>query len=331
MNAVFILLIILTLARLWIGLQLYLTARRSKRTNLYWLAGLFILAVYSIFTPTPDSPIGNYWFFHLGFVAGHFCLVMFIHTTFYRNRKSPVAVFLGLVGLAFIVDVYALAVNDLNLAGIISVISVINWTWHLVIAWSAYKTIAADPSVENWIKARYQLMIVYVPMMILISVQVVASSTDLSPFVPRSLLPIGLLIIIASIILQFLVWVMPEPFRLWLNREQKARPADEEQQPLSVLDVFGTAMTENTGLKSMACLYAIRTAVGKRIGSEDSDLIRAYINAMPYYEWDTIFQHAELRRILVNSGADYEAANKAIDNARRSLTEKQSLLTLSTR
>ena len=87
-------------------------------------------------------------------------------------------------------------------------------------------------------------------------------------------------------------------------------------------------MTQDTGLKNIACLYAIRTAVGKRIGSEDSDLIRAYINAMPYYEWDVIFQHAELRRILVNSGADYEAANKAIENARKSLTEKQSLLTL---
>src|SRR5262245_30413913 len=119
MNFIFILLVVLTVARLWIGVQLYLTARKSNLKNLYWLAAVFVLAAYSLFTPTTESPLANYGVFHLGFIAGHFCLAMFIHTTFYRDRKSPVWIVLGLVVLAFIVDIYALLVNDINLAGII--------------------------------------------------------------------------------------------------------------------------------------------------------------------------------------------------------------------
>jgi len=331
MNTTLILLIVLTVVRLWIALQLFLTARKSKLDNLYWLAGLFALAVYSLFTPISGSPLGSYWVFHLGFMAGHLCLAMFIHTTFYRGRKSPIAIVIGLIALAFFVDIYALSVNDLNLAGIISMVGLVNWMWHLVVTRSAYTTIAAESTVENWVKARYRLMIVYIIMIIFSSIQVVLSSTNLSSSVPSFFLPISILLIIGSIILQYLVWVMPESFRLWLNREQQARPTQEEQRPLSVLDVFGAAMTAGTSLKSMACLYAIRSTASKRIGSENSDVIQKYLSEMTYAEWEAILQHSELRRILINSGADEATVTKAIENARQALVEKQSLLTLGAR
>ena len=255
---------------------------------------------------------------------------MFIHSTFYRNRKSPIYFVLGLVLLAFFVDIYALLTNNLNLAGLVTAIGLVNWTWHFFVARSAYIQIANDESVENWVKARYRLMIVYIPMMMLITLQVIVSSTTFIPSMPRILVLAGLLIIIASLILQFLVWVMPEPFRLWLNRTQLARPAHEEQNPRSLLDVFGAAMTTETGLNSMTCLYAIRSTVSKKISSEDSTTIRHKIDTMTYAEWETILQHPELQRILINGGANQASATKAIENARQALVEKQSLLTLST-
>jgi hypothetical protein len=328
----FILLIVLTAARLWIALQLFLTARRSHLNNLYWLAGLFALAVYSIFTPTSDSPLASYPLFFMGYLAGHFCLAIFIHTTFHRDRQSPLYLVLGLLAVATIVTIYALFVmNDTNLAGIMSSVGLVNWAWHFIVARSAYLKIVNDPEVENWVKGRYRLMIVYIPMMILITAQVVASSTNISPYLPRILLPIGLLIIIASIILQFLVWVMPEPFRLWLNQtKQQVRPSKEPKTAPNAMDVFGNAMTHDTGLNTIACFYAIRSTVAKKIGTQDSDAVREYIHGMTYYEWDAIFQHTELNRILINGGADKNAAEKAIQNARQALVEKQSLLTLST-
>lgn len=331
-NVPFILIIILTAVRLWIALQLFLTARKTHLNNLYWLAGLFALALYSLFTPTGSSPLASYPLFLIGFLAGHFCLAMFIHTTFHRDRQSPLYLVLGLLVIATVITVYALFVmNDTNLAGIMSSVGLVNWVWHFVVARSAYLKIVDDPEVENWVKGRYRLMIVYIPMMILITLQVVVSTnTVLSPRLPGILLPIGLLILIASIILQFLVWAMPEPFRLWLNQtKQQVRPSKEPKTAPNALDVFGNAMTHDTGLKTIACFYAIRSTVAKKIGTQDSDAVRQYINTMTYHEWDAILQHAELNRILINGGADKNAADRAIQNARQALVEKQSLLTLS--
>lgn len=332
LNVSFILIIIVTVARLWIALQLFLTARKTHLNNLYWLAGLFALATYSLFTPTSQSPLASYPIFFIGFLAGHFCLAVFIHTTFHRDRPSPIYIVLGLLAIALVVTIYALFVtNDINLGGIMASVGLVNWVWHFIVARSAYLKIVDDPEVENWVKGRYRLMIVYIPMMLLITIQVVASSTVLSPYIPPIFLPIGLLIIITSIILQFLVWVMPERFRQWLNRTPKTRVRPEPQTAPSSLDVFGTAMTNDTGLNPIACFYAIRSTVAKKIGTQDSEAVRQYINTMTYHQWDAILQDAELSRILLNGGADKKTASRAIQNARQTLIEKQSLLTLSTR
>jgi hypothetical protein len=325
-----ILLGVLSIARLWIGVQLFLTARKSRLNNLYWLAAVFVLAVYSLFSPQlAGYPLANAWVFNMGFVAGQFCLAMFIHTTFYQGRKSPIAFMLGLFVLVLLATIYYVYVNDLRMATLVTGISLVNWIWHLIVAQSAYSAIAKDSSVEKWIKARYQLMMVYVVLITISTVfSVVASTTTL---IPQSLVPLSILLVIASIILQFLVWVMPEPFRLWLNRTQQARPAAIEQHPSSVMDVFGSAMTTDTGLNTIACFYAIRSAIGKQIGTENSDAIRDHIQVMTYRDWEKVLQNAEIRRILINGGADQASAGKAIANAQQALVEKQSLLTLSAR
>lgn len=331
MNISVILLVVLTLARLWIALQLFLTARKSHLNNLYWLFGLFALAVYNLFTPVTNSPLANSPLFHFGFLAGHFCLAMFIHTTFYRNRKSPIYFVGGLIVLAILVDIYAFSTNKPDLVGMMTTVGLVNWVWHFFVARSAYQNIAADQSVEKWVKSRYQLMIAYVVMMFLGTIQVVISNSPLASSTPAIVVPITLFIVIVSVILQFLVWVMPEAFRMWLNRAEQVRPAHEEQHPRSVLDVFGDAMTTGTGLKTMVCFYAIRSAIGKEIGTEDSDVIRTRIKTMAYQDWEDILQSTELHRILVNGGADKADADQAVENARQALVDKQSLLTLSIR
>jgi hypothetical protein len=331
MNVSFILLIILTAVRLWIAIQLFLTARKSHLDNLYWLAGMFILAIYTLFAPTGNSPISNIVLFYTGYMAGHFCLAMFIHTTFHRKRSSPLNIVLIVLGLAFLVQIYAFIVNNPGLAGVMSLSGLVTWGWHFVVARSAYTKIVNDSNVERWVKARYRLMMVYVVMMMLPTIQlgIFTSNPSLS-FVPIILI-IGLLAIIGSVILQFLVWMMPEPFRLWLNREPQSHTRQIEQASLSIMDVFAAAMTADTGLTSMVCLYALRSAISKRIHSDDSNSIRQHINAMTYHEWDTVLQQADLTRVLINGGADRHTASLAVENARHALVEKQSLLTFGAR
>jgi hypothetical protein len=328
MNASFILIVVLTLVRLWIAVQLFLTARKSKLDNLYWLAAVFGLAAYSLFTPNAENLLSNYVLFHIGVLVSHFCLAAFIHTTFHRDRKSPVDIVFGLLGLAAIMNMYAFSINSPILAAWGSGITVVNWVWHFVVARSAYIKIADDPSVEKWIKSRYILMMTYTLMMVWVTLQSVFFTVNPELTNVPLVLPLGLVMILGSVTLQFLVWVMPEPFRRWLNREKTPYPAQEEPRPRSILDVFSAAMTSDTGLRSMACRYAIRATAGKKLGSEDSATIQRYIDTMNYNDWDAFMQNAELQRILINSGADYNSANRAIDNARHALVEKQSLLTL---
>lgn len=328
--ASYIFLLILTSARVWLAVPLFLTARKNNLSNLYWLSASFAVTAYYLFSPAIVSPISNPWIFHLGFMVGHFCLSIFIHKTFYRDRKSPVVFFAGLTILGFTVNLYGLSGNDLNLVGMMTAVGVVNWTWHLVVARSAYAQIASDASVEKWVKARYRLMILYTVMMMVSGIQLIISSTNLSQYVPQAILPFFLIMTIVAIVLQFLVWAMPEPFRRWLNRENRSATSPVPTKPpqQSILEVFGNAMTTGTGLQSIACLYAIRATISKNIGSTDSLIVQDHLNSMTYHEWNNLLHNPELRRILINGGADVSSSAQAIENANRALVEKQSLLTL---
>lgn len=328
MNPSFILILVLTFCRLWIAFQLFQTARRSNLHNLYWLAGLFALAIYSLFTPTSASPLASYPIFHLGYIAGHACLAMFIHTTFYRNRRSPIYIVFGLVVLAFFVDIYALWVNDLNLAGAMTAVGLVNWVWHFLVARSAVEHIKDDPNVEDWVKARYNLMLIYIVLMVLATIQVVLSTTNFFFSLPASLLPVGLMIILASIILQFLVWVMPESFRKWLNRNQQARTAERaHEQVLTILDTLSTAMSDGTGLSKMLALFFIREIIAAKIQSKDSAAVEAHVVRMGFTDWQQLLKNPELQQLLKNSPATIRP-NEIIFKAEAELIKKQSLFTM---
>ncbi|MGC1378445.1 MAG: hypothetical protein WA821_19595 [Anaerolineales bacterium] len=322
-------LVIVSMLRLWVAAPLFNTARRNHLNNLYWLSAQFLCLVIAL----PFAAAGTFnfpWIFWTFLSLSEIALIMFVHTTFYHGRKSRMPVFMTLAVLGLVGGLYGNAINNFQLsAWFVYPNAVLIWGWNFVEAYRAYGGIAQDASTERWVKSRYLLMMTY-------------SLVDCGGAVLGTLLTTGVwvsnfgsiivvLINFTSVTLQILTWVMPESFRLWLNREQQARPAQEEQRPLSVLDVFGAAMTDGTGLKSIACLYAIRTTASKRIGSENSAVIQKYLNEMTYAEWDAILQHSELRRILINSGADEATAAKAIENARQALVEKQSLLTLGAR
>jgi hypothetical protein len=52
---------------------------------------------------------------------------------------------------------------------------------------------------------------------------------------------------------------------------------------------------------------------------------------MTYNDWESLLQNPELRRVLINGGADKAIVGEAINKVRQALIEKQSLLTLSSR
>jgi hypothetical protein len=328
---------IFSVLRLVIGVQLLFNAKRNNLPNLYWLGVLFLVNFVSLlFLPLPgvNNPLSSgslsLWIGNGYAVLTGLALIAFIRTTFYVNRPSPHRWFLGVHLAISAIALYGITAsesysNPNPLVAGFYLSAAILWAWHAVIAYQALVAIQGDKNVEDWVKGRYQWMIGYA---VIAAVGSLINGIRIAFNVPSLVTILGLLALLANIftvIPQFLVWSMPDGFRKWLNRKQQT-PENSEQ--LGMISILGTAMMRDTNLKSIACLYALRSAVEKRIGIEDSDALGAYINTMSYKEWETVFLHSELRRILLNSGADNTVVDRAIANAQRALVEKQSFLTL---
>lgn len=334
------------LVRLVTALVLLRLASQRNLPNLRWLAWGFLTVVIALpFTADPYIPYIDKAIAYITYL----CFAMFIARTFYQNKRSPLRPLWIVFTIAFIAmfwltgqfmtestgiafpghillarPPYAdvpMTLSETIDSIIYGSLQITIWFWHAIAGFQAGKVISSDSKVENWVKSRYRLIVVYSCLQSLVGVAMMTR-----PFLPTLALILTFLLVISTTIMQFLVWVMPEWFRLWLNREQRVR-SEDEQRPLSAVDVFGAAMTEDTNLNSIACFYAIRTTISKIIGASDSEAVRAYINMMSYSEWEAVFRHAELRRILTNSGADQATATQAIENARQALVEKQSLFT----
>lgn len=322
--------LLISFLRLLVAIPLFISARRNRLTSLLWLSAQFLCLAIAL--PFVDiGVLDNPWIFWPVISIAYVSLIMFVHITFYQDRRSPTPVFMSLTLIALVGGMYASTVGYPQLL-LISPCGALVWSWHTIEAYRAYRKVENDLATARWVKARYQMMIAYGALNVFSSIFGILAAAGLEGNILVGVL--GALVNFSAVGLQLLTWAMPERFRLWLDRNRNAKAqTNSEDKPasLSVLDISATAMMAGTGLKSMACHYAIRAAVGKKIDSEDPALIQQYLNLMTYDEWNKIVQHPEVRRILINSGASHTAANQAVENARNMLVEKQSLLTLAAR
>jgi hypothetical protein len=232
------LLVILILARLVIAVQLTRLAYRQALHNLLWLAAFFFL------TSAGDLALlfNLFWLFGLCVGAGEIVMVMFIHQTFYRDRKSPYLIFLTIAIFFAVVD-FKISLAATKLLAF----NPCNWVWLIVIGYQSYKLISADKSVEDWIKARYKLVIAYSFLALVTPLlTVLGIASHFFPFVTTVLdsLAMGFFVLgslIAFVVLEYLAWVMPRPYRRFLNRHY---------QPLEQNPSFSIEMPEEEVLRA---------------------------------------------------------------------------------
>jgi hypothetical protein len=230
-----IFILFMMLVRWVIGVSLVLVALRQNVRNLLWLALVFFInGVFNIFTTTTLAP--NSFLSHIGMLLAQVAQVMFVHQTFYRDRQSPAGVFMG------ITLVVSAAVVLCDLSGAMSIghilVSVplfINWVWHTGIAYRAYRAIAPDRFVEDWVKVRYQLMLVYCVVGFLVAVPVSVGLLRPEIVSIRLLVVVG---IVTGLVCQFLVWVLPEGFRRWTNRNYHLPAQAEAELALSEEEIL---------------------------------------------------------------------------------------------
>jgi hypothetical protein len=183
-----------------------------------------------------------FWIFGLCVGAGEIVMVMFIHQTFYRDRKSPYLIFMIIAVLFAVLD-FKISLASTKLLAF----NPCNWVWLIVIGYQSYKLIKTDKSVEDWIKVRYKLVIAYSFVALVTPVlTVMGVVSHFFPFVTTILdsLLLGFVVLgslIAFVVLEYLAWVMPSFYRRFLNRRY---------QPIEQSSGFSFEMSEEDVLRS---------------------------------------------------------------------------------
>jgi hypothetical protein len=239
--------IIQILARFIVALQSFRLARQKNMDNFYWLAGYFFFLCLTDIMITSFNAFGVGAIFNnpalantVGYVSrkslyvlGDIALVVFIFKTFYQNRKSPFPFFLGLSivwGIA-VIGLYFLPKPVLIPSDFVTFI------WFAVAGFQAYRQVSSNRLVEDWVKGRYLLIIVG-------NILMVSAATDnfitiVTTGKIGAFAPITNIALITGVLLFYLAWMMPEGFRLFLNRNYK--------QPESAADLSEEEILKKLG------------------------------------------------------------------------------------
>jgi hypothetical protein len=324
-----VVLVMVSLLRLAVAVPLYFTAKKNNLRNLYWLSMQFLALVIAI----PFAAAGtldNRWIFWSFISFSEIALIMFIHITFRQGKYSPMPIFMILAVIGFFGGLYGTINDNFELsAWMVYPNAVLIWGWHSSEAYRAYENIANDKSTEDWVKSRYILMITYSVLDFVGSLLGTLLTTNIWINDLGAVLIVGINFISAT--LQILTWVMPEWLRRHLNRNQQMRQqADVDAHVKTIMNVIGTAMSQDSNISKMMCFDFIRSTIKKKLQVKDDQAINQAINKMGYEEWQLLLNDPELLRLLMNSSASADA-DKALQNAWRILVRQQSLFTLDTK
>jgi len=241
------------LLRIIIGVRLVIVARRNNLPNLYWLAAMFFtVAIGVLFAPTEGNPLGDlpislWMFIGMANAITMFLIIPFNQATFYRDRKSPQWWYVGLCTILAILTVYGLIRSESNYnqnpwAALASLGIMITVIWH---GWAAYRALAAvakERAVEDWIKARYRLIVLYSALVVILTaagmVRTVFAGGATETPLGNAMALLELIVNITLVSVQFLAWVMPEGYRRWLNRNYQSPVQDEAELTLSEEEIM---------------------------------------------------------------------------------------------
>jgi hypothetical protein len=339
---ILILLIVTLLIRVLIGARLFVSAKLNNLPNLRWLAWYFCANAFIVlFSPHPYNPIGNLSFslafFVLPLLLTQISLIFFNQDTFYKDKQSPARWF----WMAFIITsmgtIYGVVVSPSNseqspwvATYIISQFLI--WSWHAQVAHQAWFDLSREPSVQDWVKTRYLLIVAYSIAFLIgslgTSVRIIFTGGAGNNPVGITSSAVTLIAQFISVVLQYLVWVMPEPFRAWLNRDYQSH-LDEysEHQSKAILQMIGASISRDADINQFSSLRAVRHVIGKMINTENSETIEKHIGRMGYKEWVNVLQDPEMIK-QITLVSNRKNVDSVLENAAKILIEKQSLFTI---
>ncbi len=235
----------LAFIRICIGVQLIRFAYQRKLQNLIWLGLYFIIIVVMDITST-SALITNEVFRSMAMISlavAYIPLAIFIWQTFYKGKPVVPSIITSIVGSLALsgVTFSLLAISgdpNVRITSYIfsGLVPVVVWFWHGWAAFNAYTEMRKDRTIEDWVKWRYQSMIVYSLFGLLGCMLGMMASTPRMMAISTILLTANGVIVI---VLQVLVWMMPDRFRRYINRNYKAPEISISASEEAVLRMAG--------------------------------------------------------------------------------------------
>ena len=220
--------------RLGIGLILLrLALKDSRYRNLHWLAACFYLNVLVLFLNGARLMLVS----QIVVIMIQICLSMFTHTTFYQNRRSPVAWVIGGLVVGGGGSLYLwqrFPGSGFGGLRLMMVICAANWLWHAFVAHRIWRSLRLDRSIEDWVKARYVMVVTYAIAMAALFLLLIPAGRVPRPVV-RWAWPT---ITMVSVVLQYLAWGMPAVLRRYLNRNYQPSAAAQQAMNMTEEDVL---------------------------------------------------------------------------------------------
>ena len=217
--------------RLIIAVALATYAIKTKGKNFWWLFGLYFTNAAFGLTDR-ILQMGDIFALSSGF--RFIFMVLFIHYTFYMDRNNPtiyffiISVITGILIIIFtILNDY---INPLQVYDIIARITkiignLVIFSWLIYASYQAFQNVKNDDTIDDWVKMRYKLVILYSFIGIFTAIAYSTLATTEINFYTIS-------IFIATIVYQvtqLITWVMPEFLRNFFNRNFKSHTSSSNQ------------------------------------------------------------------------------------------------------
>ena len=206
--------------RLIIAIALAKFALKTRGKNFWWLFGLYFTS--GIFGLTNQIiQVGDIFPLSSGF--RFICMVLFIHYTFYLDKNNPTIyyfIFSVVIGILIIIfnvlyeyltpfEIYDIIARLTQLIG-----NLVIFSWLIYVSYHAFNYVKNDDTVEDWVKMRYKLVILYSSFGIFTAIAYsTLTSTEINFYT--------IIIFIATIIyqvIQLIAWTMPKMLRNYFNR-----------------------------------------------------------------------------------------------------------------
>ena len=240
-------LLTVSLFRLIIVFSVFLTARRSKKRQMYILGLHFITeaATYIIGLSFLDlHPLVKSLVATLDILL----ILVFIKLTFSENKKGVFYSILGVVIVLAIINIVCALLKASGTKGyelmLVDVFShsgkrIVAYIWLLYSAFSAFYHIKSDSNVEPWIKWRYIFVMIGGAsglIAVLTAVFLIPIAKELTFNPTFNIVMSCLFITVGS---EYLAWVMPNFLKKFFNRNYKSVEQDEELDEIAIMSGLG--------------------------------------------------------------------------------------------